>query len=279
VSFDHLALRSVRGRLLVAVVLAATLGAPAAIGGGVAALAQPAVCAGSLQLDVANPAPGSQVAASKLVLQGSAFDRDAQQGTGVDRVYATLDNRDTGGLSLGDATLGQPNPRDFSLTADLTNDSGPHTLFVYAHSKVSNQWVETAIPVAIGASNAGGVPVAAALPAVSNASNCVGAGAEAQPAVVLDLANPHPNDTLPQSKVVFNGRAFVPTSKSNDVDQVYATLDGANLGDATPDASGDFSITADLSNRSGRHTVSVYAHSTQSDSWAQVSSPIVIGAP
>jgi hypothetical protein len=278
VSFDHLAPRSVRGRLLAAVVLAASLGAPAALGGGAAALAQP-ICAGSLQLDVANPAPGSQVAASKLVVQGSAFDRDAQQGTGVDRVYATLDNRDTGGLGLGDATLGQPNPRDFTLTADLTNDRGPHTLFVYAHSTASNQWVETAIPVAIGASNAGGVASAAPLPAVSNASNCVGAGAEAQPAVVLDLANPHPNDTLPQSKVVFNGRAFDPTAKSNDVDQVYATLDGSNLGDATPDASGDFSITADLSNHSGRHTVSVYAHSTQSDSWAQVSSPVVIGAP
>jgi hypothetical protein len=276
VSIVHLAPASVRGRLLAAFVLAATLGAPAAITGASAALAQP-ICAGSLQLDVANPALGSQVSASKLVIQGSAFDRSAQQGSGVDRVYATLDNRDTGGRGLGDATLGQPNPRDFSLTADLTNDSGPHTLFIYAHSTVSNQWVESAIPVAIGASNAGGVPVAALLPAVSNASNCV--GAESQPSVVLDLANPHPNDTLPQSKVVFNGRAFDPTSKSNDVDQVYATLDGSNLGNATPDANGAFSLTADLSDHSGRHTVSVYAHSTQSDSWAQVSTPVIIGAP
>jgi hypothetical protein len=83
-------------------------------------------------------------------MQGVAFDRGATGGSGVDRVSVFLDNRDTGGQHLSDATLGQPTPTGFSATIDLSRLSGQHTLFVYARSSVTGKETVVNVPVNVG---------------------------------------------------------------------------------------------------------------------------------
>lgn len=104
----------------------------------------------SLVLSVANPQPGDLVPRARYVMQGLAFDRAASSGTGVDRVSVFLDDRDAGGQLVGDATLGQPSPTGFTVTADLSKSSGGHTLFVYARSSVSGKEAIVSFPVTIG---------------------------------------------------------------------------------------------------------------------------------
>ena len=83
-------------------------------------------------------------------MQGQAFDRAARTGSGVDRVSVFVDDRDAGGQHVGDATLGQPPPTGFTVTADLSKLSGGHTLFVYARSAVSGRETVISFPVAVG---------------------------------------------------------------------------------------------------------------------------------
>jgi hypothetical protein len=112
-------------------------------------------------LVVANPSPGDNLTPGKLEMQGVAFDPVAPIGTGVDRVSVFLDNRDTGGVHLGDATLGAPNPMpsepaQFALagwtltTSALQGVGDGHTLFIYAHSAMTNQESIVQIPITIG---------------------------------------------------------------------------------------------------------------------------------
>ena len=104
----------------------------------------------SLVLSVANPQPGDLVPRGKYVMQGLAFDRAANSGSGVDRVSVFIDDRDSGGQLVGDATLGKPTPTGFTVTADLSKTSGGHTLFVYARSSVSGKEAVVSFPVIIG---------------------------------------------------------------------------------------------------------------------------------
>jgi hypothetical protein len=112
-------------------------------------------------LVVSNPNPGDRVTPGSLMIQGVAFDPVATTGIGVDRVSVFLDDRDTGGLHLGDATLGAPNvmttePAQFAsagwaLTTPALKGAGDqHILFVYARSAVTGEETVTQIPVFIG---------------------------------------------------------------------------------------------------------------------------------
>jgi len=104
----------------------------------------------SLVLSVGNPQPGDLVPRGRLVMQGLAFDRAASQGSGVDKVSVFLDDRDTGGQHLGDATLGQPNAAGFTISADFSRASGKHTLFAYARSSVTGREAVLSFPISVG---------------------------------------------------------------------------------------------------------------------------------
>jgi hypothetical protein len=104
----------------------------------------------SLVLSVGNPRPNDLLPKGRYVMQGEAFDRAASSGSGVDRVSAFMENRDSGGQLLGDAATGQPGVTGFTLTIDLSKQTGTHTLFVYAHSAVTGTETVVNFPVAIG---------------------------------------------------------------------------------------------------------------------------------
>ncbi len=109
---------------------------------------------------VANPAPGDVLPVGGLEMQGKAFDpaASADQAAGIDRVQVFLEDRDRGGLYLGNARLGGPNPvaepgSQFALAGwniTITLPAGSHTLFVYARSSVTGKESAVTIPIRIG---------------------------------------------------------------------------------------------------------------------------------
>jgi hypothetical protein len=112
-------------------------------------------------LVVENPNPGDMLPLGKLEMQGVAYDASATTGAGVDRVSVFLDNRDEGGMFLGDATLGAPNtitlePAHIAdagwtlVTPALKGVGDGHSLFVYARSAVTGDETIVKIPVTIG---------------------------------------------------------------------------------------------------------------------------------
>jgi hypothetical protein len=102
----------------------------------------------TIMLDVANPSPGDTIHVGGYVIDGTALDKAAQSGSGVDRIDIILDNRDTGGMMLTDATPGANDT--WSATVPLpSNVLGPHTLYFYAHSSVTGQEEVVSIPVTI----------------------------------------------------------------------------------------------------------------------------------
>jgi hypothetical protein len=103
----------------------------------------------SLVLSVGNPQPNDLLPRGKYVMQGLAFDRAANSGSGVDRVSVFVDDRDAGGQMVGDAVLGQPGATGFTVTADLSRAGGGHTLFVYARSSVTGHEAVVSFPVVI----------------------------------------------------------------------------------------------------------------------------------
>ena len=94
-------------------------------------------------------------------MQGKAFDPAASpdQGGGVDRVQVFLEDRDRGGRQLGNATLGRPNPAaapgsQFAAAGwevQVSLPVGTHTLFVYAHSTVTDKESFVLLPIRVGA--------------------------------------------------------------------------------------------------------------------------------
>ena len=115
-------------------------------------------------LEVANPSPGDMLTPGAMVIQGVAFDDNAEQGTGVDRVSVFIGDRDQGASRfLGDATLGLHNPQGiehgdqqfaqagWSLrTPPLPGGGQDRELVVYARSSVSGREAVVVIPVTLG---------------------------------------------------------------------------------------------------------------------------------
>jgi hypothetical protein len=97
-------------------------------------------------LDVANPQPYDRIPAG-LDIQGMAYDPLASAGSGVDRVQVFMEDREKGGVYLGDAALGRLGGNGWQIVVNLP--LGPHNLLVYARSAVTGAEAVTSIPVYI----------------------------------------------------------------------------------------------------------------------------------
>ena len=112
-----------------------------------------------VQIVLGNPQPGDTLLSGVPVnMAGIAFDPASTSGSGIASVTVYLNDRDTGGISLGTALLGQPNPQapagsqfataGFTLrTPSLPTGSGGRTIFVYARSSITNKEVVLEVPI------------------------------------------------------------------------------------------------------------------------------------
>jgi hypothetical protein len=117
---------------------------------------------------VTAPTPGTTLAAGTLTIQGAALDCAADVGTGVDRVSVFLGGRDAGGLHLGEATLGEPNPIrvapvdqyssvGWSLKTAVPLKPGQvNDVYVYARSKQTSVETMVSLPVVGGTGDTAG---------------------------------------------------------------------------------------------------------------------------
>jgi hypothetical protein len=106
----------------------------------------------SLTLRVFNPQDGDTLSRGVYVIQGLAFDAQAQHGTGIESVQVFLDPRDQGGQILGIASMGLTGAGGafgFQLVAPLPNRGGGHTLSIYALSAISGRETSVSIPITI----------------------------------------------------------------------------------------------------------------------------------
>jgi mono/diheme cytochrome c family protein len=104
-----------------------------------------------IQLDLANPAPGSRVEVGHYLVEGRATDARATQGSGIERIDFFLDSQDSGGKFVGTATVGSAtDPMYFQTILNLPNMTGGHDLVAYAHSSVRGQVGKVSVPVALG---------------------------------------------------------------------------------------------------------------------------------
>lgn len=104
--------------------------------------------ASTITVDVGNPSPGDTIHTGGYVIDGIAFDKAAQSGSGIDRIEIFLDSRDSGGMFLTEAMPG-PNNVWHAIVPLPTNQTGLHTLYFYTHSSVTGQEVVVSIPVTI----------------------------------------------------------------------------------------------------------------------------------
>jgi hypothetical protein len=112
-----------------------------------------------IHLELQNPQPGDTLLTGvEVVMNGVAFDSGSTSGAGISSVTAYLGARDAGGLFLGNAQLGQPNPTasagsqfanaGFTLrTPAMPSGSGGRSIFVYAKSTVGNAEATLEVPV------------------------------------------------------------------------------------------------------------------------------------
>ena len=102
----------------------------------------------SIVLDVANPSPGDTIHVGGINIEGMAWDKAAQSGTGIDRIEIFLDDRDSGGTMLTQASFGT-NSMWHALVSLPSNQTGLHTLSFYAHSSVTGKEWLVSVPVTI----------------------------------------------------------------------------------------------------------------------------------
>jgi hypothetical protein len=126
-----------------------------------------------VHIELENPQPGDTLlSGTQVVINGIAFDTGSTSGPGISSVTVYLGARDAGGLALGTALLGQPNPKapagsqfstaGFTLrTATLPSGSGGRSIFVYARSSVGNAEGVLEVPVFL---NAAPTPVRGQVP-------------------------------------------------------------------------------------------------------------------
>jgi hypothetical protein len=112
-----------------------------------------------VQIILENPQPGDTlISGTPVVINGVAYDTRSAAGSGINSVQVYLGSRDAGGIALGTAVLGQPNPNvsatspyanaGFTLrTPNLPNGTGGRSIFVYAHSIVDNSEGSLEVPI------------------------------------------------------------------------------------------------------------------------------------
>jgi hypothetical protein len=100
-------------------------------------------------LSLANPSAGDVLATGDVIIEGTAFDPSATQGSGVDRVELFLDSRDSGGMSLGSGTPDANHTFTIKVSVP-SNASGGRTFYAYAESSVTGQEAVASVPVFVG---------------------------------------------------------------------------------------------------------------------------------
>jgi len=232
--------------------------------------ATPSDCA--IQLQVANPTPGSELGGGDYVFQGTARDLNAASGNGIAEVQAFLGDRDNGGMILGSTQpqMSGDMPGAFTLSATLPdNTTGGETLYFYGISALSGQEAVVEVPIALGvpASSVGmdttqtatvtcpqmiGQPAETTTtetqPEMGTAPATAPAAETTTPAsnetatasIHLTVANPAPGDPTPQGAYMVSGMAWDTTASSGAgverVDFFLGDRDngGLFLGSATP---------------------------------------------
>ena len=123
--------------------------APAAITTTTTTTAAMAPSASTITLNVGNPSPGDTVHVGGINISGSAWDKAATNGSGIDRLDIFLDDRDSGGILLTEAhSFASMN--NWTATVTLpSNQTGLHELVFYAHSSVTGQQAVVSVPVTI----------------------------------------------------------------------------------------------------------------------------------
>jgi hypothetical protein len=111
-------------------------------------------------VDVANPQPHDRVIAGSVIMEGLAWDHDAQEGTGVERVSVRVCG--AGGAFLGDATLGMPSTSSvkngshyilnagWRIKANLQGAGDVRELCITARSSVTGTDTLVRVPITIG---------------------------------------------------------------------------------------------------------------------------------
>jgi hypothetical protein len=171
-------------------------------------------------LDLANPSAGDMLIPGGYAIQGKAFDPRALQDSGIDRVSIFLDSREAGGVDLGQAAPGAPNPAlempgfptsadGFTLIVSLPNEIGEHTLVAYAHSSLTGRETAVSVPIVLGEdpvkagvlagstsesnTNPGANPGACASPGAAAAPPSTAVGPATTPAPAVPMTTPMVN--------------------------------------------------------------------------------------
>jgi len=234
--------------------------------------ATPADCA--IQLQVANPTPGSELGGGDYVFQGTARDMNAASGNGIAEVQAFLGDRDNGGMILGSTQpqLSGDMPGAFTLTATLPDDTtGGQSLYFYGISALSGQEAVVEVPIALGTSpesvgmdtaqtatvtcpqmigepaettttTTGTQPEMGTSPATTPATETTTPASDevATTSIHLTVANPAPGDPTPQGAYMVSGMAWDTTASNgagiDHVDFFLGDRDngGLFLGSAVP---------------------------------------------
>jgi hypothetical protein len=92
-------------------------------------------------IEVANPSPGDTIHVGGYSIDGVAS-------LGIDHIDIFLDNRDTGGLTLGSTSVG-PTSTWHAEVSIPNNRTGLHTLYFYGHSTGSSMETVVTIPVTV----------------------------------------------------------------------------------------------------------------------------------
>jgi hypothetical protein len=269
-----------------------------------------------VQLVVGNPAPGDLLEPGMYVVQGQATDASAAQAPGIDRVQVFFDqSRENGGRFIGEVQAGVDTPGQrlaasgFTLIARFPDTPAPnntHMIFFYARSASTGQeqmvsfQIQMKKPLGVGAPL---TPTPTPPPASVSPVPCgtptptptfppfpialAGATPGVSDSLTLRVFNPQSGDTLPHGMYVIQGLAFDASAQGGTgIEQVQVFLDprdegGSFLGAASlglPGAGGayGFELVAQLPNRVGGHTLSIYARSGISGRETSVSIPITI---
>jgi hypothetical protein len=104
-----------------------------------------------IQLSVGSPRAGATEVPLSVVMSGTAFDVNAEEGTGISHIQAFLGPRDEGGEFLGDATFDDESPVGaWTMLANFPADSrGPAVVFVYGQSSSSEMEASLQIPITL----------------------------------------------------------------------------------------------------------------------------------
>ena len=104
--------------------------------------------ASTIRFEVGNPSPDDTIHVGGYVIEGTASDSAAKQGTGIDRIEVFLDSREEGGMLIGQGSFGSGTT--WSATVELPdNQTGVHSLFFYAHSTASDKEIVESVPVTV----------------------------------------------------------------------------------------------------------------------------------